>query len=225
MHGSVFAASHLARFGVPVFPCDTSKRPLVATGFKAATRGPATVADWWARWPDALIGVSTGAASGLHVMDLDVDRATGEAKGEASLCAAGYDPAQHRHAGTTQSGGLHQLFRATGLRTTAGALTGVDVRGKGGYVTAWETRAILDAIRDPADPPPALVETLRRRGKPETQDGGFSFDPGPRPADDADRWAAVPLARETAAVRAAPEGQRDMRRALESEISMVGGRA
>jgi hypothetical protein len=65
--------------GCRVFPCiprgTGRKRPLTPNGFHDASIDPAVIAGWWRRWPDALIGVSTGAASGFIVLDVDVKHA------------------------------------------------------------------------------------------------------------------------------------------------------
>src|SRR5262245_59521895 len=70
------AALKLAHRGTPVFPCDlASKRPLVATGFKAATTNPDLVHEWWSTHPDALIGVPTGDKFVVIDVDLEHDDA------------------------------------------------------------------------------------------------------------------------------------------------------
>ena len=56
----------------PVFACDSSKRPITAHGFKDATQDPATIRAMFGKPGAALIGVPTGAASDLAVIDLDV---------------------------------------------------------------------------------------------------------------------------------------------------------
>jgi len=45
------------------------KRPLTDHGVKDATTDEATIRGWWARWPDANIGIATG--HGLVVIDVD----------------------------------------------------------------------------------------------------------------------------------------------------------
>ncbi|HWV57440.1 MAG TPA: bifunctional DNA primase/polymerase, partial [Longimicrobiales bacterium] len=71
------AAARFAAAGVPVFPCvPGGKRPLVEHGFHDATADARLVAGWWRRWPGANIGVPTGAASGVEVVDVD-RKATG----------------------------------------------------------------------------------------------------------------------------------------------------
>ena len=78
------AALDYAARGLPVFPCDPrGKRPLTANGFKAATRDEAQIRAWWQRQPDAMIGLPTGHASGVFV--LDIDAKPGGPDGYASL--------------------------------------------------------------------------------------------------------------------------------------------
>jgi Bifunctional DNA primase/polymerase, N-terminal/Phage integrase family len=57
--------------GLPVFPCN-GKVPLTEHGFQDASTDTATVLAWWTRWPESNIGIATGAASGLVVLDVDV---------------------------------------------------------------------------------------------------------------------------------------------------------
>jgi hypothetical protein len=66
------AALGYAQMGFAVFPCaPRGKTPLVKRGFKAATRDEAQIHEWWTRWPDSNIGIATGTASGLLVVDID----------------------------------------------------------------------------------------------------------------------------------------------------------
>lgn len=76
------SALNYARKGWPVLPCHPqTKRPLVgAGGVKNATTDTDIVRPWWRKWPKAMIGLATGQASGLFVIDVDAgaDPATGE---------------------------------------------------------------------------------------------------------------------------------------------------
>ena len=57
--------------GWHVFPCwPGDKRPLVRGGFLSATNLENEVRAWWTKWPDANVGIATGA-SGLTVLDCD----------------------------------------------------------------------------------------------------------------------------------------------------------
>jgi hypothetical protein len=121
-------------------PCGSvGKHPLTAHGVKDASTEPARIRSWWQRWPQANVGIATGAASGLVVLDVDVRHA-----GEWSLGLL----QQQQHAplpptltAATGGGGWHLFFRLPpdGLVRNATALLGLpglDVRGEGGYVVA-----------------------------------------------------------------------------------------
>ena len=119
------ALSYTAR-GVPVFPCEPSgKRPLTKGGFWDATTDGALIRGWWGRWPKANIGVPTGTASGLLV--LDVDAAEGlESIADLELLLGQPPPAARA---VTGRGGEHLYLGA-----------GLDVRGEGGYVIVPPSR-------------------------------------------------------------------------------------
>jgi putative DNA primase/helicase len=130
--------------GFPVFPVNERKRPLVKGGFKAATTDRAQINEWWRRWPSAGIGVPTGAASGLLVLDMDVrDGKEGEAVLAAVLLVHGVGSLDAVVA-RTGGGGSHyymSLPPGCGVRCSVGKLgpsrtPGLDVRGEGGYVVA-----------------------------------------------------------------------------------------
>ena len=131
------AAARIATGGVPVFPCvPGGKRPLVEHGFHEATAAARQVASWWRRWPAANIGVPTGAASGVEVVD--VDRRT------TSSGFAAFDRAQKAGlAGgwsalvRTPSGGMHAYYPdepGRPQRSWQVARAHLDFRGTGGYV-------------------------------------------------------------------------------------------
>ena len=142
-----FAARSLAAAGVPVFPCLVEgKRPLTRRGFLDASSDPEQVAAWWSRTPDANIGIPTGAASGVVVVDVDVHgphngRAAYQRATEAGLVDG---------AGLlvrTPTGGAHVYFPATPgseQRSWQAATAGVDFRGDGGYIIAPPSRRIVD---------------------------------------------------------------------------------
>lgn len=137
------AARMFAASGVPVFPCVPSgKRPLTRHGFHDATTEPAQVGSWWRRWPDANIGIPTGAASGLVVVDVDV-HPTG----------TGYAPFRDAHERglasgwaalvRTASGGLHAYFPSDPSRAQPSwqaTRVHIDFRGDGGYIIAPPSR-------------------------------------------------------------------------------------
>ena len=143
MNAPTFAekAFPLIMAGIPVFPCNEQKRPLTDNGFHAATTDMTTVGGWSLLYPSALVGVPTGTASGLDVVDVDVKKDEhGEiiVDGFASLeeLPHGLPPTVINR--TTR--GEHHLYRRNGaaLKSTAGKVAdGIDTRGDGGYVIWW----------------------------------------------------------------------------------------
>lgn len=140
------AARELARAGVPVFPCvPGEKTPIVRRGFQRATTDPRRVAGWWQWRPGANIGIPTGAASGLVVIDVDVHGVDGYAS-YARAARAGLIPAPLATV-TTPTGGQHAYFPAVPARmqrSWAVGKAGVDFRGNGGYVIAPPSVLMLD---------------------------------------------------------------------------------
>jgi Bifunctional DNA primase/polymerase, N-terminal len=123
------AALELAAAGFPVFPCNGKKKPVVTNGFLSASRDPVIVRVLFARRATKLIGVPTGPASGIDILDFDYQHGA----------KAWEDANQHRLPETrvhqSQSGGRHLLFRhSPGVRNSASRIgPGVDVRAAGGY--------------------------------------------------------------------------------------------
>ena len=68
------AIKYATEYGWAVFPCSsTSKKPLTPHGCKDAKKNVGAIKAWWKKWPDASIGVATGTASNLIVIDEDLD--------------------------------------------------------------------------------------------------------------------------------------------------------
>ena len=95
MTSVVDAAKELARAGFSIFPCDPDKRPHVKKWADAATTDETVIRQWWRDWPDAMIGLPTGSVSGLYVIDLDIDKDTGEVIGEQTVTRLGLKAALH----------------------------------------------------------------------------------------------------------------------------------
>ena len=100
--------------------------------FQGPTYG-STQPGWWARFPDALVGVPTGSASGLVVIDVDPDGIDFLLGPYGELLETG-----RRH---KTPRGFHYLFRAPTDRSIRSSISklakGVDVRGDGGYIIWW----------------------------------------------------------------------------------------
>lgn len=189
------AALALGADGWFCFPCLRDKRPATPHGFKEAQRDPRCLRELWRRYPVPFIGVPTGAASNVDVLDLDrkhLEAAAWWTENRSRL------PQTRCH--RTRSGGLHLLFRhVAGLRSTASKIApGVDTRGDGGYVIWWPA-AGLPVLNDvsPAPWPAWLLAQLQTRPERSRE-----WRPAVIPDDRA-------LARLVRVVAGAPEGQRN----------------
>jgi hypothetical protein len=150
--------------GLPCFPCGGNKAPTIPGdgGYKHATADPVALGMLWGCYPGPLVGVRTGAASGLAVLDIDAPKHP-----EADVWLAAHRaelPVTRIH--RTRSGGLHFVFgHAPGVRNSQGRpgrpAAGVDTRGDGGYVIWWPAvgcPVLCDA--PPAPWPQWLLEVL-----------------------------------------------------------------
>lgn len=132
------AALNYAKHGIPIFPCrtDGSKAPYFSPGFHAATTDLGQIRRWWAKWPNALIGMPTGPASGIDVLDLDVKPAKNGMPAKDGLSEVPDWETLSPVIVETPSGGRHLWFRSDGtLKSTSNRVAwGVDTRGIDGYV-------------------------------------------------------------------------------------------
>jgi hypothetical protein len=162
-HEILDAAQRLARKGRPVFPCDPrSKRPRTKQGFKDATTDPLVIQAWFEQQPDSMLGMPTGAVSGLVVLDVDghtgfeslreLERGRGQLPRTMSV--------------TTPRGGQHFFFRhpTMEVRCSVGTIApAIDVRADGGYVIVPPSRTAegrtykVDEECAPAEMPPWLL--------------------------------------------------------------------
>lgn len=101
-----------------------------------ATRDAAEITRLWRRWPEASIGVATGAPSGVVVIDLDGDQ--GIRQWDRLCVKIGGHPTTIE--AVTGGGGRHLYFARPEhheIRNSVRRLgPGVDVRSDGGYVLA-----------------------------------------------------------------------------------------
>lgn len=111
-----------------IFPCK-EKRPLIETGFKAASKDPEQIKSWWSTWPHAQFGVPTGQINSLLVVDIDGP------KGQIWLAKQNWDPT---FTVETSPGHVQLWFRqpqGVVTKSTAGQIAEeVDIRGDGAYV-------------------------------------------------------------------------------------------
>lgn len=169
----------LAKAGIPSFHCwRNSKKPATSNGFKGATTNTEQLRGMFSGG-QFLVGVPTGTASGLVVVDLDVDPEKGVdgIQGFEALRAGREWPETRTH--KTPRGGIHYVFRnPRGIKfasTTSRLAPGVDTRGAGGYAI-WPPSERADGVRykvvdaaEPAEVPAWFLEEmeLARLGKNE----------------------------------------------------------
>ena len=197
------------------------KHPRTKAGVKDATDDVETVHEWWSTWPDAHVGVATGAPSGVWVLDVD-DGA--DVNGSADLAAI-----EARHGrlpatleARTGSGGRHFVWRMTpateALRNRArlkidGRTTGLDVRATGGYVvvapSGHESGGVYQWTRrmEPVEAPGWLLGLLTAPAPAPA--------PSPAPAlplasggDRVARYLGRLVEDQAARIRSAPQGGR-----------------
>jgi hypothetical protein len=174
-----------------------TKAPLIEHGFKEASTDQFKIRSWWAKHPNAMIGVPTGPASGFWVLDIDQDKAKGK-NGAASLSAIGHDlnELMDTAVANTATGGYHCLFRYDPARPVSNARgdlpKDIDVRGAGGYIiAAGSTKADGSQYLwlnppeeiDIADAPEWLYEVI---GKGAPTDS-FDFNTAKAPVSPAER--------------------------------------
>jgi hypothetical protein len=182
--------------------CDRpGKHPRLRHGLTDASTDPRRIEMWWARWPDANIGLRTGIA--MDVADVDT------VEGRQALHHLVGDALPVAPQVRSGSGGWHLWFLPTGYGNRVRLLPGVDWRGTGGYVVAPPSRHASGKayawVRRPGrlpPCPPALREMVA--GPPPL--------PGPPPRrliSHPDRYAQVALESETTRVAYAAVGCRN----------------
>lgn len=152
------ALYYVTKLKLPVFPLKPrGKTPLTTHGCKDASLDPAVVQAWWAKHPDANIGIPTGPRShgGCGFDVIDADGPDGVAAWQrlkhrhcvdcsgATFCDAGGGFEIHAEAitpGNSSVGrgpGRHVYVAASG-RGNSARINGqpLDLRGIGGYVVA-----------------------------------------------------------------------------------------
>jgi hypothetical protein len=164
------AALDYVRRGWSVIPV-SGKRPLVLwEQYQQRQPSVSEVRQWWTQWPDANVGVVTGAVSDVVVVDID------SAAAEEDFIARCGDAWPKTPRAKTAKG-AHVYFAHPGahVRTGVRVLPGVDVRGDGGYVVAPPSRHAIGTLYTwavhPDDAPLAempawLVEMLKQADSP-----------------------------------------------------------
>jgi hypothetical protein len=142
----------LAKRGYPVIPVSKAKTPTRpkregGTGYADATADPDQVRWLWKHWPGDLVGIRTGLASNLDVVDVDCGRlppdATPKEIAKRDSASWWWRDCHHRIPATrtfeSQRGGFHLWFNhSPGMRgSTDRICKGVDVRSEGNFIIFW----------------------------------------------------------------------------------------
>lgn len=240
------AALDYARRGIPVLPlhgiaikwdgerrctcghpkCSSpGKHPKTANGVKDATTDEAQIRAWAPLFDEGNIGIATGEASGIVVLDVD-PRHGGDASLASWIAQHGHLPVGPRV--LTGGGGEHYFMSRPdgGLgNSTARLGKGLDIKADGGYVVAapsnhisggryeWDPERTIAQILPP-EMPSEMLKALREPQKPKTppKDAGqLVSDAGWEGLDRAQFAAYVEaaLADACATVASAPDGQRN----------------
>jgi hypothetical protein len=136
--------TYLAR-GFHLFPLALrSKAPMIAKrdggrGCLDAVNDLDQLRTWWTRWPRANIGIATGAASGITV--IDIDPANGGEQSVTKLAAKGLTFPPTLRA-VTPNGGWHLVYQhRAGIKNWSGKIApGIDTRSDGGFIVGAPSR-------------------------------------------------------------------------------------
>ena len=189
------------------------KHPRTPRGLHDASTDSDRIRGWWGRWPNANIGVVTGARSGLVVLDVDLpDGPSSLAKLQAEH---GRLPATCEQ--TTGSGGRQLLFAHPDfpVGNRARLRPGLDVRGDGGYIVvppsihATGGRYQWTGRLPPAAPPRWLLALLDRSRAPQPPPTIEIPDSPVHAGGRQVRYADAAMRRELAGLAAAVEGTRN----------------
>jgi len=176
-------ALKLSLAGYSIFPCQSGgegvKRPMKNIKWSSAsTTDQEQIKRWWARWPDAAIGLDL-AKSNLIVIDCDQHGAHDGVAAFLHLCQIHNHDIDQSPTVTTPNKGLHVFFKQQGKErgNRRGCLpAGIDVRGRGGYVIAPNTllqdgrKYVLTGNLDAIPPLPDWLADILDAGKVERED-------------------------------------------------------
>jgi hypothetical protein len=127
------------------------KHPLTPNGLKDASCNAGKIREWWMKWPAANIGLATGPASGLLVLDVDGEQ------GKQSLAdlESRYGPLPGTTRVTTGKG-FHLYFKYPPGRTLRNSQSkiapGIDLRADGGYAVGPESVHISGTVYTASNP-------------------------------------------------------------------------
>ena len=116
--------------GFSIIPVRSTKKPFVKwTEYQTEKPDRNQIEEWWSKWPEANIGIVTGAISGIDVVDCDSlagKNALNEFLNDTFMTPVSKTP-----------NGWHYYFKhAEGLSNGVRVITDCDLRTTGGYIIA-----------------------------------------------------------------------------------------
>ena len=186
---TIAAAQELAvHFGWAVFPVNPkTKTPYFRGWQQMASSNPAAIEQSFSSLRYMAIGIQTGIASKLVVIDID-ERPT--FSGLRNFENAGYQIEEGQLVARSPSGGLHLYFRQPHFKVPNSVsllAQGVDVRGEGGYIISPPSTTIFGSytwacceeilLRGARNLPPTIVRTLEeptKRHRPRKSNSGLA---------------------------------------------------
>jgi putative DNA primase/helicase len=170
-----YAAGGLAVFPVPPGTKKSHKCEKHSGAKWGMTRDVEEIRRDFTQWPDAGVGIPTGAVNGIVVVETDTKTGGHAHDGELALqeLETRHGPLPETLQAESPSGSVHRYFRHPGngikIRTSASEIgAGIDVRGDGGMVVAppsvrhdgtyrWRNRNPI------APMPPWLIELTKNK--------------------------------------------------------------
>lgn len=144
---------------VPVFPCNSNKRPMNKHGHLEATTDPEKVKFFFENLDDtAYIGGRMGKDSGLFAMDFDLYKGEVPQNFMDDLLKQGLLPETRRH--RTKSGGLHLIYKHDSAWPNMVPCNGVEVKGEGGYIILTPSNGYTVEREGLVSAPDGLIELL-----------------------------------------------------------------
>jgi Protein of unknown function (DUF3631)/Bifunctional DNA primase/polymerase, N-terminal/Primase C terminal 2 (PriCT-2) len=223
-----------ARNGFAIFACQPrGKKPMTPNGFYDATSDEAQICKWWAKWPDANIGLPTGAVNGILIVDVDPP----EGEDLLAILEERYRRLPPTSRARTGKGRHLYLVQPEDCgKVSSSNDGGLDIRAEGGYVIAprsvhlngtryeWDPESpeafalapqwLLDFARDrkaflkALEGPTAAKRVSGRKDRGLTVEGGPAFGES-APARVPEPWSETGETRLRSALKAIPAFDRD----------------
>ena len=155
---SLDAALKYRDMGFSVIPVRPDKKPFIRwEEFQKRHPTEEEVQAWWAKWPNAMIGIVTGSISKIDVMDTDTEEADDELQtylSDSIICPTQRTPGEGKHYLFTHGEGIRNSNDRSPFK--------FHVRGEGGYFIAPPSKNAeggcyrwLDGLSiEEVDPPP-----------------------------------------------------------------------